>query len=431
MKRHCSGLIFSMAYMKAWTTKEEVLKDLAEASGSKTRKKDLDDGYLVVGDAPPPVIPEDEDAEMKLMFGDEVSRKCMPIEEHIKPDLAGIQQMLQMMKDFNSGDDDENVDDGAVNTDNSFIAISKVSKLNPYVEEFKPRGVTPSRQLVNPHNNPNFVKQTVEKSEESKKETEVQIKGKESGDNNDLEVELNVDEKEYEDMATTLKNQISDAAKSDSFEFKKQKNVAIATLLKLYAKNTSPKKSTAPVKLFTPEYFEGKVESLAEVKIDIPIEKISAESSSTPEPRDSSTTLPSCSTFSTSSSNLTSPKQRLDPEIKKSIDKVNKWLEEPTKIRKSPAVCLGPVSFKRKERVSSMSPASDSSPKAHKPAAASQQYQPSQYAAELGQKYEQRNKVLESKQKEVTWTNLEEVLKAKDEDIRRRKEQEQASTSGS
>lgn len=49
-----------MAYVKAWTSKEEVMNDLARASGKSTRKRDnLDEGYLVIGDAPPPVIPED------------------------------------------------------------------------------------------------------------------------------------------------------------------------------------------------------------------------------------------------------------------------------------------------------------------------------------------------------------------------------------
>ncbi|KAJ8729828.1 hypothetical protein PYW07_016866 [Mythimna separata] len=417
-----------MAYMKAWSTKEEVLKDLAKASGRSSRKKDdLDEGYLVIGDAPPPVIPEDEDAEMKLMFGDAVSTKDVPVRSGT-PDLAGIQQMIRMMQDYHNGDD-EHIPDDPVNTDSCVIAISKVSKLNPYVAEFKPRS---SRQLDNEDINPNFVEQTVERIGESNKEPEVEIKGKESGDNNDLEVQLNFDKQEDQDMAATLKKQISDAAKSDSFEFKKQKNVAIATLLRLYAKNASPPQPATPVKLITPEYFEGKVETREDVKVESPLAMGSTGTSSTPEPRDSCTTLPSCSTFSTStsSSNLLSPSQKLDPEIKKSIDKVNRWLEEP-KMRKSPAVCLGPIAFKRKEAVSRQSPVSDSSPKARKPAPASQQYQPSRYAAELGQKYVERNKVLESKQKEVTWTNLEEVLKAKDMEIRKRQEQEQASTSGS
>ena len=50
-----------MAYVKAWTTKEEVLKDLARASGKRPRKNDdLNEDYMVIGDAPPPVILEDE-----------------------------------------------------------------------------------------------------------------------------------------------------------------------------------------------------------------------------------------------------------------------------------------------------------------------------------------------------------------------------------
>lgn len=41
---------------KPWSTKEEVLKDLAKAYGRRTSSiDDLDEGYFVVGDAPPPV----------------------------------------------------------------------------------------------------------------------------------------------------------------------------------------------------------------------------------------------------------------------------------------------------------------------------------------------------------------------------------------
>lgn len=47
-----------MGSVKTWSTKEEVLKDLAKASGR--RIGNLDDGYLVVGDGPPPIIVEDD-----------------------------------------------------------------------------------------------------------------------------------------------------------------------------------------------------------------------------------------------------------------------------------------------------------------------------------------------------------------------------------
>lgn len=48
----------TMGSVKTWSTKEQVLKDLARASGR--RIGNLDDGYLVVGDGPPPMIVEDD-----------------------------------------------------------------------------------------------------------------------------------------------------------------------------------------------------------------------------------------------------------------------------------------------------------------------------------------------------------------------------------
>lgn len=351
------------------------------------------------------------------------------------------------MEEFESKQDDEQSSDDDADKE-YVIAISKVSKLNPNVEEFKPKGLfSHSTELFNKDINTNVLKQTAKAIEEAKKAPEDEVKGKESrdskdkqtaevteeikkkpegkgsGDNDDLEVA------KFVDVTTTLKNQISYAAKSDTFEFKKQKNVAIATLLKLYAKNsTSPPKT--PVKLMTPEYFEGK--SGPEVRVETPVHVATTESSSTPEPRDSSTTLPSCTTLSTSTSsaNLTSPRVKLDPEVKKSIDKVNRWMEDPPKPTRSPAVCLGPITFKRKDPSSSKSPGSASSSPSRKPPVPEKQYQPSQYAEDLAQKYMERNKILESKQQEVTWNNLEEVLKAKDLEIKKRQEQ-QPSTSGS
>lgn len=320
---------------------------------------------------------------------------------------------------------DKKAREGLQDTD-SVIAITKPSKLNPNVPEFKPRGFTSpshSRYRNNYKKSPAKHKSNCSSNKDSNVVVQnVDVKTKEIQMQDEIKGKqiIHADENEY---ATTLKKQISDAAKSNSHEVKKQKNVAIATLLSLYANKDTEAGSTAPLKLMKPEYFEGKVEIPAE-KAQKPLETISTVTSSTPEPKLTSTTLGTNSTLNVSAStSCGSPKTKLDPETKKSIFKVNKWLGEPTE-RKSPAPYLGPIEFKRKERkIICKSPSSDSALRPPKPDVQSQKYQPSQYAADLQKRYKERQKALESKQKEITWDNLEEVLKQKDLAMKKRLEQ--------
>ncbi|KAF9797207.1 hypothetical protein SFRURICE_006189, partial [Spodoptera frugiperda] len=90
--------------------------------------------YIVAGDAPPPpLFMEDEDPEMSLMFEDSYRRLSQT--ENTGPDLAGIRQMLDLVRNLDRDDDD---DSGCIGDQSNYkITISKVKtdrSLNSNVE---------------------------------------------------------------------------------------------------------------------------------------------------------------------------------------------------------------------------------------------------------------------------------------------------------
>lgn len=232
-----------------------------------------------------------------------------------------------------------------------------------------------------------------------------------------------------EDMATKLKNSV--ATKSDSFESKKQNNVAIASLLRLYAANnnkqTNTETVTEPLKLVTPDFYESKSNPIKDLE-DSP--ETSKYTSTTHVPKTDTSSSRSISSndanhsepiLSTQDNNTSPVKPKLDPAIKKSIEKVNQWMGEPVP-KKAPAVCLGPISFKRRETNASKSPSSASETD-QKPATKQSQpneYQPSNYASDLAKKYMER-KEKENARKVNSWTDLDVILKQKDEIILKKK----------
>ncbi|KAG6463880.1 hypothetical protein O3G_MSEX014127, partial [Manduca sexta] len=74
-----------------WYTKEDVLKDLAVATG---KVPNIDSSYLVVGERPPPQYFCEPDDEMELMFRDTIGEK--PAGPAMSPDLRGITEMIRM-----------------------------------------------------------------------------------------------------------------------------------------------------------------------------------------------------------------------------------------------------------------------------------------------------------------------------------------------
>lgn len=326
-----------MAPVKAWSTKEEVLKDIRRASGRIGKNEGIE-SCLVVGDVPPPVLEEDADEQIQMMFGHGVERNAIQTEQQA-PDLIGLRKIIRMVNSNNSNTDTSYIGEDAGDASDYFYAITKQSSLNPEVEAFIPKANSSSNCHKEPENKNNI-----------------------------------------EEYATNLKLKISDAAKSNSYDLKREKNVAIATLLKLYANNDTP------VKLCTPEYFENKLEK------------------------------PSTSNSSYCNSSTPSMLPQ-DTEMKKSIEKVNNWLE-PTK-RKTQAVSLEPIFFKRKTVQTVKSPANSENSKLSQN---ERKYKPSQHATELAKKYEQNNKKFQTETQAVTWANLQEKLREKDSLIKSRSE---------
>ncbi|KAF9797206.1 hypothetical protein SFRURICE_006188 [Spodoptera frugiperda] len=104
-------------------------------------KKDTAAQYIVAGDVPPqPMFMNDDDPEMSLMFGDSYRRLSQT--ENTGPDLTGIRQMLDLVRNLDRDDDDE--DSGCfgdqLNTDRS---------LNSNVPEFVLNGGTKTEISVN------------------------------------------------------------------------------------------------------------------------------------------------------------------------------------------------------------------------------------------------------------------------------------------
>ncbi|KAF9416947.1 hypothetical protein HW555_005863 [Spodoptera exigua] len=398
-----------MAKVKTWKTKADVLNDIAEATGMAPRNHDIAAQYIVVGDAPPPpLFMEDEDPEMNLMFGDSYRRSS--VTENTGPDCAGIMQLLEMVRNSERNDDDEDAD-GIGDQLNYEITIRKPktdSLLNPNVKEFVPKGAGKKNSNVL---HANGVAQNGRAGMTSEQE-------RDNGSSNSVTAETGT-QASYEHITTALKNTISEAAHSDnqSFHMKKQKNVAIATLLRLYANNNNTS-SKPDVKLWTPEQFEKKKDDSSDVKIE--------ESNATTEVQASSSIQIEPIT-SPDSSNSIGPARALEQnsEMRESIEKVNHWFNMPVQKKQTKSLYLGPISFKRKDPVvkASTSPQPSTTSKSDSPSTTIKLYKPTKFAADLGKQYLERS---QQKQRDeelnVNWANLGDVLEKKDKAIRKRLE---------
>lgn len=382
-----------------------------------------------------------------------------------------------------------------------------ISKLNPCVEEFVPRRASSSckidskdKVLVEEHNNvvntkdvtrkcydqefhPKNCKDEVPNEQYSKKDNFcIQDKNEYEKCSDDKEPDVkkinnvqsstnSISENEFEDIAKALKSKISHATKSKTYALKREKNMAISSLLKLYTE--SPVTATK-IKLMTPNDFElpkTKSKDLVKKNIDktsdstqvsdkkdghannetfnAVSEKTLEEPRPCCEPNEEVFNFPSkninscpsketvyvpvknendvakkekqisdtkCAIDNTEESKqdpISSSVQN-DPEVLASIKKVNNWLE-PKKEKEiiKPSLHLGPIVYKRKG--SNKSPTSVTHNKIQKP---DQCYKPSSYADDLVKKYTEKLKLKESQNVKVTWDNLDEVLKRKDEEIK-------------
>ncbi|XP_075973955.1 uncharacterized protein LOC142975139 [Anticarsia gemmatalis] len=387
----------------SWRTTEQLMKDMSMLMGRPVRK--IDKSYVLEGNAPPPVMSEAEDEEMLAQFGDSIGRgfQC----ENAPPDLHGIREMIRLVQ---NGDCDDNRE--VTGPSNGAITISKVSKLNPHVREFVPKSASTSSRG-----------------------SDVSVNGDKKTDDNKTDCNSNVVDANVNELANKLKDKISIASKSDSFEDQKQKNVAIASLLRLYATNNT-QKATQPVKLMTPDFYEQNNKSDETQTSTKELEKVQSPSTTqqrvrnialpsehksdpsighSPSPSCSSTEVKSEPALSSQKSKA-SPKPILDPVVKKSIEKVNNWLGEPVP-KKAPTIFLGPIEFKRKEPPVAKSPVVEPEPKEVN---SNVQYKPSEYAADLGKKFMERSKARESQNTNM-WTDLDVILKKRDEVIKKKR----------
>ncbi|XP_049869545.1 uncharacterized protein LOC126369245 [Pectinophora gossypiella] len=403
---------------RMWYTAQDVMNDLAEHTG--IRIGDFEEEYIVRGEKPPPPRAPEEvlNDEFELRFGRDDAPP--PSSGNLTPDLAGITHMLRLVDTFDApGDQKKKIEKNEIPKETALEQSIIISKLNPNVHEFVPK----SLQTVN------HVNKTILKKDESNnnnenidKETFATVHNEHVNDIEDTE----------KHMVAALKSKIIAASKDNSLEKKRDRNVAIAALVRLnssapespkrvieqsaqrtpkptqqpettdFTKTISPK----PIVLFTPEYFVGASRSPTAVTMD---------------------TKPPLLT-PTSSGSIDS----LDPQVKQSIEKVSNWLSGPDKkVAKKPMVPLTePISFKKKDSAATMSSCSDVSKKKESPYAA---FVPSEYATQLAKAYrakEEQKKEEQNMAPKTIWDKLENDLKAKDELIKKRRS-EQATNSAS
>ncbi|XP_014362107.2 uncharacterized protein LOC106713764 [Papilio machaon] len=345
----------------SWYSKKDVLKDLAQAMGG--RFKDIDEQHIVVGEQPPPICTTTEDDDELLL---RLKQGLAQDDKEHGPDLAGITEMLRMVDDF----DDSKENKCTVQDNNNTVIISK---LNPNVPEFNPK-----------------------KSDDDKQPENVEAVNK----NGIKKGETSSNTSEHIKQIEKLKNKIiSPTNENISIKMKSERNIAIASLLKLYSDppETSGVSEKQP-KLLTPQHFE-------KPYVDDTKGNDASQTSSTNPPKK---IVNECETRED---------ENMKQEVDNSVAKVKSWLnmdEKPKTLTK--ALFLGPVTFKKKENVKPITPTSDVS---EKTSSNSPSYVPTEYAEKLTETYKMRVKAKEERNLDM-WSRLERDLKAKDEDIRRR-----------
>ncbi|XP_069358678.1 uncharacterized protein [Maniola hyperantus] len=403
---------------QGWYSMNDVLKDLRKATGLRGRVHNLDEGSFLVGNQPPPqpVNEPDEDAELQ-MFHLGGSRRPSAREFIGKPDLPGITQMLRMVDDLT----EEEPKTPPKKIKSPTTSVLSISKLNPNVNEFIPKSSAVSNKTTQDKTDDiicdSFNLGPIDKN----KLTEEQIKK----------------------IKQNLITKISVTSKETCVKVKRERNLAIASLVKLYCV-PQPTDEEKP-KLLVPAYFEKS--NLAEKKTT---EKVGTEKSIDAQnpTEDSPNKGPKAEL---SAEKVEAMREAPDPSIAESVDKVQKWLhdsenagsttknpknniiknenvvvskingqKEPSIAKKAPYI--GAVTFKRKASSKPISPTSTDSNecvKTSKPRA----YKPTKYAEELRKTYMEKKKLNEAKQQAMMdpWTKVEAELRAKDQEMLNKK----------
>lgn len=186
---------------------------------------------------------------------------------------------------------------------------------------------------------------------------------------------------QVQEMRAKVKEKIRVTSNEKCGKLKRERNLAIATLVKLHCASQTNDLNTP--KLISPEYFEKRLSDQkkkltdSEVPEKVPYSDLNDPDNTTDssvvykrfEPLvDKNTAEPNetdnegteyfiaKNSQSKKSVSSTTSNNETNKEVNQSIEKVENWLNNPQKVPKAPPLYLGPVTFKRKAKSSNSKP---------------------------------------------------------------------------
>ncbi|XP_045448558.1 uncharacterized protein LOC123656999 [Melitaea cinxia] len=448
---------------EAWRTKKDIIKDLKFATGSYN--DELNEEYVVWGEQPPPrLVMPDEGDEMLRICGGVGPGDVSTSNEVCEPDLAGITQMLRMVEQFNeSSSNESNNDTQSKTATNTLISISK---LNPNVPAFEPKNIDTVVLNKLSEVDKNCVATTSVKAKEidevkqfniAKNVDDMKIMNKADNVITDFSrVDTSrLTDAEVQEMRAKVKEKIRVTSNEKCGKLKRERNLAIATLVKLHCASQTNDLNTP--KLISPEYFEQRLsdqkEKLSDSEVPGNVSYLDIALNNPDNATDSSVVYKRCEPLvdkNTAESNemvneeteyrteisnssiarnlqsketlpTTTSNNETNKEVKQSIEKVENWLNSPQKVPKAPPLYLGPVTFKRKAKSSNSKPESPISTISDNTSTVIntvEEFIPSEYASQLNKEYVERSKAKQKVEQDI-WTKLEAQLIEKDEILKK------------
>ncbi|CAG4975804.1 unnamed protein product [Colias eurytheme] len=446
---------------RKWYTIEDVTQDIARASGQIV--SDLDAKYVVVGKQKPRYnTDEDELQDMHNLNG-----HCI-LQDETKPDLQGITEMIRLVDGYSTNDSSFDESDNTKIRETLTQEAVVISKLNPSVPPFVPKSSVNSTSNTNSNRkravesplNENIMpnKQDVRNSNQFKENKDLNST-LETKQNNDvgqnhsalcdskkIEV-IPVDSKidmsslepnEKEKLRENLITSISKTAQTSCVKVKRQRNLAIATLMKLCSNSTPTTKDEvigAKPNLITPQHYKTTVcdnETEKKQAHEIIIDRTSEAEETQTYMENSIDKVKKWLTGedyspSSESYNIDKTENKISNISTESSECVSN--EPSANVKKSieakSGLFLGPITYKKRETRKSPNSQTDrtnsvaSEPLGVEPTL---EFVPSAYATELSQKYMKRvnDKTVSTQDGPPTWTNLVATLEVKDEIIRKK-----------
>ncbi|XP_047529829.1 uncharacterized protein LOC125065997 isoform X2 [Vanessa atalanta] len=384
-----------------------------------------------------------------------------------KPDLMGITQMIRMVDQFYERPSIENRTNGDKKQVTSDTLVS-ISKLNPDVVEFVPlnkklpykldkEGLNCIEDVIKNKDVSYESEKSDKRGEQIKKSIDIN-KIKEINKNNNCNnnssgcIDISrLSPLEMQEMRQKLKTKISGTSNTNCVKVKRERNLAIATLVKLHCQ---PPNTAVPgedkIELKAPDYYQ---KSLSSHEKDSKMKESIKKSSIIPDAAFERTVMitekpefnenlehmvdsNSNQLYVAKEPNATTSKGKDDDkkqpyhstlcpakensevipkEVRESIVKVENWFNSPSKKQKGSSFYLGPVTFKRKVSSKPMSPISIDSENSN--VQKSETFVPSVFANQLSKQYMERSKAREAREQDI-WTKIELELKAKDEKVK-------------